>query len=207
MSKKKASSNEKNARSEALAQIKAEQATRDRRRALVFWAGVTALVVAVGAVATFAITRQSEARDLSAVRSYEVESKHVTTDVKYAQTPPVGGEHDPTWLNCGVYQDPVREENAVHSLEHGAVWITYSSELPDSDVAALRGIVGDANYLILSPIKGLPSPIVASAWGKQLTFSELNETKLKAFIDTYREGPQTPEPGAACTGGIGEPSV
>lgn len=207
MSKKKASSNEKNARSEALAQIKAEQATRDRRRALVFWAGVTALVVAVGAVATFAITRQSEARDLSAVRSYEVESKHVTTDVKYAQTPPVGGEHDPTWLNCGVYQDPVREENAVHSLEHGAVWITYSSELPDSDVAALRGIVGDANYLILSPIKGLPSPIVASAWGKQLTFGELDETKLKAFIDTYREGPQTPEPGAACTGGIGEPSV
>jgi len=207
MSKKKTSSNEKNARSEALAQIKAEQATRDRRRALVFWAGVTALVVAVGAIATFAITRQSEARDLSAVRSYEVESKHVTTDVKYAQTPPVGGEHDATWLNCGVYSDPVREENAVHSMEHGAVWITYSSELPDSDVAALRGIVGDANYLILSPIKGLPSPIVASAWGKQLTFGELDETKLKAFIDTYREGPQTPEPGAACSGGIGEPSV
>src|SRR5690606_33576299 len=37
---------------------------------------------------------------------------HVEGRVTYAQTPPVGGEHNPVWLNCGIYDQPVRNENA-----------------------------------------------------------------------------------------------
>ncbi|HZY44457.1 MAG TPA: DUF3105 domain-containing protein, partial [Anaerolineae bacterium] len=47
----------------------------------------------------------------------------------YQEVPPVGGTHDPAWLNCGIYDQPVRTENAVHSMEHGAVWITYQPDL------------------------------------------------------------------------------
>jgi hypothetical protein len=46
--------------------------------------------------------------------------------VDYPQSPPVGGPHNPIWQNCGFYSKPVRDEYAVHSMEHGAVWITYS---------------------------------------------------------------------------------
>jgi hypothetical protein len=62
--------------------------------------------------------------------------QHVGGNIDYDQdlvTPPAGGPHNPIWQNCGYYDDPVRDENAVHSLEHGAVWITYQSALPQDE--------------------------------------------------------------------------
>src|SRR5215212_3432936 len=57
---------------------------------------------------------------------------HVDGPVEYPQTPPVGGNHSPVWQNCHYYDTSVPNERAVHSLEHGAVWITYS---PDTSAA------------------------------------------------------------------------
>ena len=50
---------------------------------------------------------------------------HVTGPVTYSVTPPVGGDHNAIWMNCGVYSQQVPTERAVHNMEHGAVWITY----------------------------------------------------------------------------------
>ena len=63
---------------------------------------------------------------------------HVPGPVQYPVTPPVGGDHNATWMNCGVYDKPVPSERAVHNLEHGAVWITYRPSLPQSQVDQLR---------------------------------------------------------------------
>jgi hypothetical protein len=46
----------------------------------------------------------------------------------------------------------------------------------------------------------LSTPVVASAWGKQLRLKSVDDPKLQEFIRAYRKGPQTPEPGAPCTG-------
>jgi hypothetical protein len=131
--------------------------------------------------------------------------QHTEGDVDYAQTPPAGGEHNPIWQNCGFYTEPVRDENAVHSLEHGAVWITYSPDLPQDEIERLRDLAQSQTYVLVSPYPGLDSPVVASAWGKQLRLESAEDPALEQFIGAYRQGPQTPEPGAACTGGIGEP--
>ena len=130
---------------------------------------------------------------------------HVDGHVDYAQTPPVGGPHSPVWLNCGIYDKPAPNENAVHSLEHGAVWITYQPDLPAADVQALRGAVRGHSYAILSPYPNLPAPVVASAWGVQLRLTEASDPRLPEFIKYYEQGPQNPEPGAACSGGRGVP--
>jgi len=123
----------------------------------------------------------------------------------YPQNPPVGGVHSAAWLNCGIYDQPVKNENAVHSLEHGAVWITYQPDLPQSEVDQLRSMVRGHDHVLLSPYPGLPKPVVASAWGLQLPLSSLDTTQLSAFISRYESGPQTPEPGAVCNGGVGTP--
>lgn len=136
---------------------------------------------------------------------------HTTKHVDYPQTPPVGGVHAPIWLNCGVYDKPVPAENAVHSMEHGVVWITYDPARVDAaGVAALRDMVtahyaGGERMVILSPYPGLPRPVVASAWGVQLRVLSANDPRLGAFVDYFRNGPQTPEHGARCSGGVGTP--
>ena len=164
-----------------------------------------AVLLLIAGVVGFTIVkdRQSAGKvSLDAVKTYQYEGgKHTDQPVKYAENPPVGGEHSGTWLNCGVYDKPVPNENAVHSLEHGAVWVTYDPKLPSADVDKLRKEI-PSTYMVLSPFDGLPSPVVASAWGKQLTLTGADDPRLEAFIAAYRQGPQTPEPGAVCTGGM-----
>ena len=52
--------------------------------------------------------------------------------------PPTGGSHNPRWQNCGIYTDPVDSSLAVHSLEHGAVWLAYQPDLAADKVAELQ---------------------------------------------------------------------
>ncbi|HVU90703.1 MAG TPA: DUF3105 domain-containing protein [Jatrophihabitans sp.] len=136
-------------------------------------------------------------------------SDHVTTPVHYAQNPPVGGVSHPIWLNCGIYNDAVPSENAVHDLENGAVWITYQPGLDAAGVAALRNLVASygpaGSYVTLSPYPGLSSKVVATAWGVQLKLDSATDARLKQFVDTYRKGAQAPVKDGKCSGGTGQP--
>jgi hypothetical protein len=135
----------------------------------------------------------------------DLSRNHVEGTVSYPQNPPVGGDHNPLWQNCGFYSSPVQNEHAVHSMEHGAVWITYQPDLPSDQVEVLRNLAHDNTYILVSPYPDLPTPVVASAWGKQLQLDSANDPRLEQFVSAFKEGPQTPEPGAPCTGGTGEP--
>jgi hypothetical protein len=57
-----------------------------------------------------------------------------------------------------------------------------------------------------TPRDGLPSPVVVSAWGRQLTLDSVDDPRLAQFVDTYRPSPDAPEPAAVCQG-VGEPAV
>jgi hypothetical protein len=168
--------------------------------AAVFLAGFAALVIVDA-------RQKAASGPPGGVQTYDVGpgGEHTDGAVDYAQSPPVGGEHNPIWQNCGFYAEPIRSETAVHSLEHGAVWITYSPDLPQDEVEHLRDLAQSGDYLLVSPYPDLDSPVVASAWGKQLNLESAEDPDLERFIGSYSQGPQTPEPGAACTGGIGDP--
>jgi hypothetical protein len=138
---------------------------------------------------------------------------HVAGTVEYAVTPPVGGDHNPVWMNAGVYTKPVPTERAVHDLEHGAIWITYSPSLPAKDVAQLRAFVdkqsmiqeGDnANrYIVMSPWAdgSLPSKVVFSSWGYQLRLDNVTDPRMQKFVDTFRHNQTyTPEFGSSVDG-------
>ncbi|RZS79023.1 uncharacterized protein DUF3105 [Motilibacter rhizosphaerae] len=146
---------------------------------------------------------------------------HVAGPVQYAVVPPVGGPHNGTWMNAGVYTKPIPSERAVHNLEHGAVWITYRPGLAASEVSALRTLVhkqsllpesaaslqsttsSSNRFVDLSPWKdaSLPSPIVISSWGHQLRVDSASDPRLQKFIDTFRVSKKyTPEYGPAVDG-------
>jgi hypothetical protein len=140
------------------------------------------------------------------VRSFEVAgSAHLRTPISYPQTPPVGGDHAPVWQNCGFYEEPVADENAVHSLEHGAVWIAYRPDLPEEQIDSVLRLAQRQNYVLASPCPGLPSPVITSAWGRQLRLEGADDPRLDQFVRAFRLGPQAPESGGPCTGGAGTP--
>ncbi|MCB8981389.1 MAG: DUF3105 domain-containing protein [Ardenticatenaceae bacterium] len=120
--------------------------------------------------------------------------------------PPAGGEHYNVWQNCGIYTDPVQTGNAIHSMEHGAVWISYRPDLAADEVADLQQLVRGETFLLLSPYEGQDSPIVVTAWGLQLKVDSASDGRIQDFIDRYRLGPTTPELGGACTQGVGVPA-
>ncbi|MEV4352224.1 DUF3105 domain-containing protein [Actinoplanes sp. NPDC049596] len=139
----------------------------------------------------------------------DLKSDHVTADVSYPAdpNPPVGGPHDPVWQNADgvVYDVPLRTEHAVHSLEHGAVWLTYRPGLSAADVARLGAKVTGIPYRMMSPRPGQPAPIIVTAWGHQLRLTSATDARLDEFLRAYTQGPQAPEPGGPVTGGRATP--
>ncbi|MFD3517860.1 DUF3105 domain-containing protein [Streptomyces sp. NPDC058657] len=130
--------------------------------------------------------------------------KHVTKEVGYPMTPPVGGDHHQAWMNCqgDVYAKPVPNKHAVHSLEHGAVWVTYNDKAPKGEIDKLAKKVAKTQYSLMSPVKEQAGAIMLSAWGKQVTVTGADDPRVNQFFTRYVMGPQTPEPGAACSNGL-----
>ncbi|NUK03743.1 DUF3105 domain-containing protein [Streptomyces lunaelactis] len=194
---------------------KAEQARERRSRIITI--SISAVVVAglVG-FGLFALNKESDKKDQEAAAAKapvtgektwdakKLARTHVTKAVTYPMKPPVGGDHDQAWMNCNgdVYKEAIPDRNAVHSLEHGAVWVTYNDKAPAGDVTKLGEKVKKTPYSLMSPVKDQSGAIMLSAWGKQVTVNSADDPRVDQFFTKYVQGAQTPEPGAACTNGV-----
>lgn len=200
------------ARTARLETVRKQQRGKARRRTGLIVAASVAVFAMVGGTLWAVVGSSSSASptqnkvELTGLETYSgLAQDHVAGPVAYPQTPPVGGAHSATWQNCGIYSAPVPNENAVHSLEHGAMWITYRPGLATSEVSTILDVVSGQRYALVSPYPDLPSPIVASAWGVQIKLTSASDPRLKAFVDKYKSGSLAPEPGGECTGGAGSP--
>lgn len=158
-------------------------------------------VVRVNAANENRITSADELQGLQTF-DYAAGQEHVTTPVTYEQTPPVGGPHDYEWADCTgtVYDVDIRHENAVHSMEHGATWITYDpARVGEDDVAVLADIVEGTSGLMLSPYEGQSSPISLQSWNHQLSVDSVTDERVQQYADfmTFNDD-FYPEVGASC---------
>ncbi|GAA3390214.1 DUF3105 domain-containing protein [Cryptosporangium minutisporangium] len=128
---------------------------------------------------------------------------HVGGKVKYETAPPVGGNHNGAWENCNgdVYAKQIPNEHAVHSLEHGAVWVTYNPDLPQAQIDQLAKKVKGKDYMLMSPYPGLDKPISLQAWGFQLKVDSASDKRIDEFITQFRLN-ATVESGASCSNGV-----
>ena len=142
--------------------------------------------------------------DIQGITTAEYASQdHVAEEQTYPESPPVGGLHDPEWADCdgAIYDLQIRDENAVHSLEHGAVWITYNpDDISDADLAVLGEYVTNQPHIFLSPYPGLSSLVSLQSWNHQIFADAVDDPRINDFIQVLRQNPAThPEVGASCT--------
>jgi hypothetical protein len=148
------------------------------------------------------ITSRDENREPEGVVAYNYAGgNHSSDPVDYDESPPVGGTHNPVWQSCGYYDGVIPNENAVHSLEHGAVWVTYRPDISESDKEKLEDWAHDRPYLLVSEYDDQESPFVFTAWNNQLPLDSLSSKQATQFMNYFIQGPQTPERGASCSGG------
>jgi Protein of unknown function (DUF3105) len=127
---------------------------------------------------------------------------HVEGNITYDTSPPTGGNHSQYWADCSgtVYPNAIANENAVHMLEHGAVWITYKPGLAASQVATLAKMVTGVDRMAMSPYPGLKTNISLQSWDYQLFVDSASDPRIAQFILALRFNPKTtPEATASCS--------
>ncbi|GAA1325457.1 DUF3105 domain-containing protein [Leucobacter albus] len=206
------------ARAEKVRAHQQQEAARKRNRRIATVSGAVGGAAVLALVVTFVVTSaepQQRPQDIEIAGLKEfpnlpathIDPSPVDYQKSYGMEVPAGGDHSQIWLNCGVYNQPQQNENAVHALEHGAVWVTYDPQAAtEADVEALRAAIPD-QYTILSPYPGQPAPFMASAWGAQIQMDTVSDDRLTQFIDRYWKSPNAPEPGASCSGALQGPGL
>lgn len=207
-----------NDRRARIEQMRRAEQSRERRSRIITIAVSGVVVAGLVGFGVYALNKESEKKEQKVAeakapvigeKSWDAKKlgrKHVAKTVTYPMKPPVGGDHNQVWMNCNgdVYKEPIPDMNAVHSLEHGAVWVTYNSKASKSDIDALAAKVKKTPYSLMSPDDKQADPIMLSAWGKQRTVSSATDPNVDKFFEEFVQGKQTPEPGAACTNGLAQ---
>jgi Protein of unknown function (DUF3105) len=131
-------------------------------------------------------------------------NRTVEGPIQYDRKPPTNGDHAPLWQNCGFYQEPIQDRHAVHSMDHGVVWITYSPHLPQQQLETLRSY-GNENYVIVSPYPGQDAPVIATSWRIQLQLNSASDPRLDQFVNEFKISELAPLSGNRCILGVGDP--
>lgn len=116
-----------------------------------------------------------------------------TTYTSYNSNPPTSGPHYPSPALTRFYDKELRDEQVVHNLEHGNVWISYKPGLPVETIKTLKGFASGS--VIVSPRSANDSDIALAAWGRldkfNLENSKVDEIRIKDFILRYQnQGPE-----------------
>ncbi len=187
-------------------ELRREQIEREKRMKVIrTWGPIGVVLIGLIVFAVIRITNNvEELEGVTAVASAQSNQHDPDLQIPFGGLPPTGGPHNPTWQNCGIYDTPVAGEYAVHSMEHGAVWLTYNPDLPADQIAQLQEIARGDVYLLLAPYPDQSENIVLTVWDRQLTVDASDDSRIEQFIDTYRRQ-RGPEPAASCDRGVGSP--
>ncbi|RMF80132.1 MAG: DUF3105 domain-containing protein [Chloroflexi bacterium] len=112
----------------------------------------------------------------------------------YNSNPPTSGPHFPIPARCRVYDadSSLPDQAYIHSMEHGAVWISYR-DLDDQDTIEKLEDIGRrfSNGVIVSYRPENDAKIAVAAWQNLLELDEFDEAQIMNFIALFRNnGPE-----------------
>lgn len=144
---------------------------------------------------------------------FVAQQEHVDTSASWDGTnpvydlkPPAGGNHLAVWQTCtgSVYDGPIVDGNAVHSMEHGAVWLTFDPELvQQGDIDALAQVISARDYSLMSPYPGQGVAVSLQSWGNRFQTDDPADPMIDEYLDTYILNERfNPEAMATCSDGV-----
>lgn len=155
---------------------------------------LTAVAVIAGVVWLIAFAPARPARERPG-EAFPIQGQtHIAvgaTHPAYNSNPPTSGPHYAQPARWGVYQSELPDEQLVHNLEHGGIWISYK-DIDDTIISSLEKIATSQPKIILEPRSKNDAPIVLASWGRLQKFQTYDEQGILAFIEANRN--QSPEP-------------
>lgn len=105
-----------------------------------------------------------------------------TSITDYNSNPPTSGPHWPRPAEWGFYDEQLADEQLVHNLEHGGIWISYKSK--DALIQEpLRALAQDyPNAVIVTYRPENDALIAVASWGRLMKLNQYDENLIKKFI-------------------------
>ena len=111
----------------------------------------------------------------------------------YNSNPPTSGPHYEEPARADFYDTPLPDEQLVHNLEHGHIWIAYHPQIPEDVERSIKKFT--ELMVIATPREANETDIALAAWGRLDAFDldgqPLDEARVRDFIRRYRDkGPE-----------------
>ena len=133
------------------------------------------------------LPEMGEAFTVQPVSHIPIGSSHAA----YNSNPPTSGPHYEQPAKWGIYNVELPDEQLVHNLEHGGIWISYK-DIDASTKTALEKIADTRVKIILTPRSKNDAPITLASWGYLLKLQSYDEATIQDFIT--RNSNKSPEP-------------
>lgn len=134
---------------------------------------------------------------------YEAQNRnHIEVGAEHPphnSNPPSGGWHYALTSHKGFFDEPIPDENVIHNLEHGDVWISYHPRISQEAKSELKKFA--FSKILISPRETNDTDIALVAWERVDKFNldggQLPEGRIRDFIKRYRDkGPERIPAGA-----------
>jgi len=163
------------------------------------------IIVAIG-YGIFIVAKSTAPKGEDFSRAIELmEASHVAVGSslpEYTSNPPTSGPHYAQTARSGFREDIISDQNIIHNLEHGDVWIAYHPRLSSVIKDELKQF--GAAKVIIAPREENETDIAVAAWGRLDTFNIENDAlpaeRIKDFIKRYTN--KGPEKVPGVSGGI-----
>lgn len=171
------------------------KAMRSRRikTALVWFMIVT---VIAGAVYALVVWSKSMSKNKPGEAVPEMASRdHIPPESprpEYNTNPPTSGNHYAQPANWGIYAEALPDEQLVHNLEHGGIWISYRDPGNVELVEQLKNIADDYSLKVIMTARPQnDSAIAVAAWGRLLKLDTFDRGQILDFLKAYiNKGPE-----------------
>ncbi|MCH7756764.1 DUF3105 domain-containing protein [Patescibacteria group bacterium] len=190
---------EKKAQREKKNAAKAGEAKQKRMtKSLTNWGIVLVVLVALGYGGFFLVKGEfPQGEDVS--QAFKIQGReHIAVGEEhppYSSNPPSSGWHYGQTVQAGFYDvgETVPDENVIHNLEHGDIWVAYLPIISEEARGKLREFA--AGKVIITPRETNDFDVALVAWGRVDSFNleegGVQGQRIEDFITRYaNRGPE-----------------